>query len=285
MNSAKQWAKQVMATCFPMHMKKRMFRHLAKGIKEFPRSSENMENEVVFVGRLIDEGAVVFDIGANRGDYIFAFDLSGKTDKIFAFEPIPELAAQLRRMFPRARVHQVALSNSTGSSVFRIPYINNRYFDTRGTLESHTEDAQTNTRSIQVQLSTLDLFCAENRVDRLDFIKIDVEGHEWSVLKGAKATLERCRPLCLVEIEQRHHDETPISEIVSWVEDLQYGAYYYMPGINEFQPFQSFDVSVHQNKEVLSERKKYINNFFFVPLERRDEILSRFDSIAKLMGG
>ncbi|MGE3703564.1 MAG: FkbM family methyltransferase [Hyphomicrobiaceae bacterium] len=283
MKNAKQRVKEVMTTLFPARMKARIFRSLEQAINEFPNASRNLENEVVFIGRLIEEGAIIFDIGANRGDYVFALESSGKASRIFAFEPIPELASQLRRMFPAVSVHRVALSNSTGKSIFRIPYINNRYFDTRGTLESYTEDAQTNTRSIEVDVMTLDAFCAKNGIDKLDFIKIDVEGHEWSVLKGGETTLRKCRPLCLVEIEQRHHAEMPISSIVAWVESLQYSAYFFMPSTNKFEPFQSFDVSAHQDTRFLSERKTYINNFFFVPLERRDEVLLKFDAIVDLM--
>jgi len=282
LKNAKQRGKQILAAHFPSQMRDLIFKNLKNGIVQFPIPFENLENEVVFVGRLLVDEAIVFDVGANRGDYIFAFALSGKTKQIHAFEPIPELAVQLKRMFPEANVHQLALSSSPGESVFRIPYINDRYFDTRGTLEHHEEDEQTHTKSIQVKLSTLDLFCAENGIEKLDFIKIDVEGHEWSVLKGAKATLEKFRPLCLVEIEQRHHIGVPISEITSWIEKLGYGVYFYMPIANRFEPFERFNGSVHQNKSLLTEREKYINNFFFVPQEKSEEVIKRFAAITSL---
>jgi hypothetical protein len=115
----------------------------------------------------------------------------------------------------------------------------------------------------------------------MDFIKIDVEGHEWAVLKGAKETLSRLRPMCLVEIEQRHHEHTPIQEIVSWVEALGYETYYYNLLSNRFHSFQTFNLLEHQDVRQLTDRKVYVNNFFFIPTEQIPKVTYAFNTIVE----
>jgi hypothetical protein len=57
---------------------------------------------------------------------------------------------------------------------------------------------------VLVRTDTLDRFCAANAIDRLDFVKADVEGAELRVLQGGADTIERFRPKLLLEIEERH---------------------------------------------------------------------------------
>lgn len=65
--------------------------------------------------------------------------------------------------------------------------------------ESHLRPAKAENPTT-VQLTTVDDFVAEARLDRLDFIKIDAEGSDFEVLKGARRTVERFRPTILLEI-------------------------------------------------------------------------------------
>jgi FkbM family methyltransferase len=115
------------------------------------------------------------------------------TPRVHAFEPT-ETAILLVRSMPRnVTVHRVDLSSRTGTATLRIP----RSASALASLERHvTEDV----RTIQVTLTTIDtLFPAED----IGFIKIDVEGHERSVLNGAQTTISRCLPVLLIECEER----------------------------------------------------------------------------------
>jgi FkbM family methyltransferase len=276
-----QRLKQILAGWFPSVIRGHYFDTLEQAIAKFPHVTSGVENEIVFLSYVVPEDAVVFDVGANRGDYLYALTRDSKARTIYAFEPIPELATQLRKLFPKVNVREMALSDQEGHLRFSIPFINNRYFDTRGTLEQFVEENQTKSRMIEVEVSTLDAFCKKNKISKIDFLKIDVEGHEWAVLKGAKETLSTLRPLCLVEIEQRHHEHLPIQEIVSWVEALGYEAYYYNLLSNHFLSFQTFNVKEHQDARQLTDRKVYVNNFFFIPKEQIPAITSTFNMIVE----
>ena len=276
-----QRLKQIVAGWFPSLIRSQYFETIRNAISKFPEVVPGVENEIVFLSFFIPEEAVVLDIGANRGDYLYALEMDGKARSIYAFEPIPELAVQLRKLFPGVKIHEIALSDHEGRQKFSIPFINNRYFDTRGTLEQLVEENQTKSRVIDVEVGTLDTFCRKNLIHQIDFIKIDVEGHEWAVLKGAGETLTHLRPLCLIEIEQRHHEHTPIQEIVSWVEAFGYEAYYYHLISNRFFSFQTFKVKELQDVHQLTDRKVYINNFFFIPTERMPWAISVFNAIVE----
>ena len=114
---------------------------------------------------------------------------------------------------------------------------------------------------LDVMLERLDAF------EFLDlmFVKIDVEGAELDVLRGGAETLRRCRPLLLVEIEQRHHRE-PIAEVFEQIALFGYdGAF--LDGSGRLRPLSAFDVERWQLEAVLrpDRGQPYINNFFFSP--------------------
>ena len=95
-------------------------------------------------------------------------------------------------------------------------------------------------------------------LDNVGFIKIDVEGYEHSVLKGAKETLMHCHPVMLIELEERHTG-VAIESLIEQVEDYGYKAYFLRN--RQLTPFTRFDPeSEHRNPET---HRDYINNFIF----------------------
>jgi hypothetical protein len=77
----------------------------------------------------------------------------------------------------------------------------------------------------------------------VDLVKIDVEGHEMSVLRGASATLRKHLPVMLIEIEQRHLD-CPITDVFAQIADLGY-VLYFIDG-PALRPIREFDLAKHQ---------------------------------------
>jgi adenylosuccinate lyase len=70
----------------------------------------------------------------------------------------------------------------------------------------------------------LDAFVVEQGIDRLDFVKADVEGAELRVLEGGVSTIEKLRPKFLLEIEERHVQRFGYGaqDVVSWLADREY---------------------------------------------------------------
>src|SRR5262249_42390081 len=142
-----------------------------------------------------DRNRAAIDVGAHRG--IYAHVLARRAKHVHAFEPHPLLSSYLNRVMPaKVTVHPIALSSTAGAVTFRIPRGGSYLGLGQGTLEPLPIFHAQAVSEIEVRCSTLDREVNE----RVGFIKIDVEGHELSVLEGARAILRRDHPALMVEI-------------------------------------------------------------------------------------
>lgn len=140
---------------------------------------------------------VAFDIGANQGDWTLALieafiSREGNSDRLeaHAFEPVPATRERLTervRVVPSTNVHinPVALSDKTGTFDMAV------MSDTGGTnsLVYDKEMALQALGFVQVELTTLDLYCAEASVDHIHIVKCDTEGNDLAVMRGATGLL------------------------------------------------------------------------------------------------
>ena len=160
---------------------------------------------------------VMFDIGANHGKY--TIEMAKKAKIVYAFEPSPENITILREKtihLPNVRIQEIALSNIKGKTKLMIvsnPGGHSIHASLSGKAWKHNLD-----NSVDVNVTTLDKFCQENNIDRVDGIKIDVEAHELEVLLGAKETLKKCHPLMAIEI----HQTVDLKAIVNILCDCDY---------------------------------------------------------------
>jgi len=137
------------------------------------------------INNYIPEGGVVFDVGGFRG--ITSQWFSRVASQVFTFEPMPESADSIRlvlkiRAIKNVSVHEIALSEKTGTSDFHI-------YKSKGHNSLGRVDTSQYIKTIQVPTTSLDEFASEHQIDRIDFLKIDVEGFELEVLKGASRLL------------------------------------------------------------------------------------------------
>ena len=237
------------------------------------------EPEGKLIRQIVPHNQPFFDVGANSGFYAaLVEDLVGP-ENLFLFEPLPHLASRLRRLFRRSHVHQCALSSATGTTTIRTPFINGERFDTRSTLEtSFQETDQSATESIEIQTQTMDTFVRESGINMLGFVKVDVEGHEQSVLHGSLESIRQLRPILMIEIEQRHH-KTPIQEIFEEVAALDYSGFYIDVDQLEIRCIESFDLTMQSSEDFGSLGFfKYVNNFIFIPNESTPSALLTMES-------
>jgi len=151
-------------------------------------------------------GAVVFDIGANVGAHTLHFaKLVGASGHVHAFEPTDFACAKLRAnlalnptLGPRVTVNQAFL---VGKQQEPIPaeVCSSWPVDS---VEREVDAGHLGQRKSisHAESLTTDEYIRRTRLDRLDFIKIDVDGHEPTVLEGCRETLRRFRPLILIEL-------------------------------------------------------------------------------------
>jgi len=173
----------------------RVFEHLyLLGLKgmNYGRASDYQHNGEAWLASAIRQmitssTAVLFDVGANQG--VFANQLikawQGMNYQLYAFEPSAKTFQILRSRVPELPfVHLVNKGMSDGAGTMDL------FFDKEGSgLASvyprdlshyHIDFSSKET----IQLTTLDEFCASEKIQQIDFLKLDVEGHELAVLKG-----------------------------------------------------------------------------------------------------
>jgi FkbM family methyltransferase len=165
------------------------------------------------------------------------------------------MATFLARVVARnVRVENVALSARSGSGTLFVPEGVGR--DALATLSSaHRKDDAVGTA---VRLEPLDLY----QLQGVGFIKVDVEGHEFELLRGAEHTLARCMPTLLVEIEQVFHDR-PILRIFDWLRERGYDGWFRRQA--RWWPLSTFDAVRDQRADVPVKSTRYVNNFVFTP--------------------
>lgn len=242
-----------------------MFRSLAKYSLADLQQEKHIEPEMLILPDFLKgrNQPVCIDVGANRGDYIYILEKITPAGNIYAIEPVQSNVRHLRQLFRKVNVLDCALSDQDGESEIKIPVIKKQVYDTRATLEQYKEQGETDAIRQPVKLMTLDQLVDGLSLRQLDFVKIDVEGHEWKVLQGGKQTLETLQPRLLIEIEQRHH-QFPITQIFDYLYQLNYQGYFYYPPAGEWMPLARFSQAEHQQAGNLRS-SAYINNFFFLP--------------------
>jgi len=148
-------------------------------------------------------GAVCADVGANIGEYTETALRLGAS-RILAFEPAPVTFQTLNETYgsdKRVELLQTALGEDVGQTVFYFPLDRDSTFASRDIHITTISNARTS--RLDVPLTTLDRICQERNVD-FDVIKIDVEGFELEVLKGAEELLVK-NPPQLIQFEFNSH--------------------------------------------------------------------------------
>jgi FkbM family methyltransferase len=169
---------------------------------------------------LAQEGAIVIDVGANIGEVAMKLAArAGARGRVFAFEPSPVVCAKLRKNlalneFRNIEVLPLGLGSEPGSFRLATP------------TESNRGGLRISSSGEEIQVITLDQFMGQKQLTRLDLIKIDVEGFEMHVLRGAKALLERLGPVLFIELNDQNLREQGASaeELLLFLEGLSYGA-------------------------------------------------------------
>jgi len=218
------------------------------------QKNNKLDQEMFFVLNLLKDKRRFIDIGANVGIYSFYFKNIFKN--IEAFEPLKEISYRLEYFQNESlNVHNVALSNKRGELQFYIPLISGKPVASLASLE--TRDCKCEIRTVKV--NTLDSY----NFDDVDLVKIDVEGHEQSIINGAHNVLKKNKPILIIEIEQRHIKNN-IDEVFKSIINLNYLGYFLKN--HKLIPLDNFSYELNQ-KPYLNDvmAKDYVNNFIFLP--------------------
>jgi FkbM family methyltransferase len=165
-----------------------------------------------------------------------------------------------------------AVSNTCGTLPLHLPQgaglTHAASLEARKPSAGFSDTASTNGKNadhslLEVPVTTLDaVFAEQSRT--LNFLKIDVEGHELAVLQGAEQTLKLHRPAILVECEARHRSDGDVRPVFHLLESFGYEGSFFCNG--ERRPLADFDPQRHQHIPVSAKSipRDYVNNFAFV---------------------
>lgn len=246
----------------PSFYKQRYFKKL-KNLNKENFSARNVEPELVWIKNLLQPDAVIFDIGANVGTFLFHFENKLKPQNIYAFEPNGKLFQRLKRLFPKVNLSAVALSDENTTAQFKVPVIKGKVVTSRGTLNTdYIEKGEEKSFTETVEVVKLDEWMTKQSISKIDFIKIDVEGNEMKTLQGGKNTIQKFKPILMVEMEQRHH-ETPIWNEISEVENWGFDAHFL--NRKTFNTEKLTEEILLKNISDEKNKTEYINNIIFIP--------------------
>ena len=168
---------------------------------------------------VLEDESTFIDVGSHKGEVLELALKISKKGKHFAFEPIPNLFQKLNDKYgSKCEVLNYGLSDQKKPSSFQHVTTNPAYSG----IKKRTYPKEEQVETIQIQLDTLDNQLKQH--DRVDMIKIDVEGAELEVLKGAKKIIEKFHPIIVFEhgLGASDHYNTSPEDILSFFDDHQY---------------------------------------------------------------
>jgi len=184
---------------------------------------------VATLRKLVKPGDTVFDIGANIGAHTLGLARSvGATGRVFAFEPADFAFAKLKRnlalnpdLAARTQAEQLMLSG-TSSDQPREKIYASWPLETDVAVHPKHRGRLVSTQGAAVD--TLDHFAARQAIDRLDLIKLDVDGHELPVLQGGREVLKKYYPILVMEMSPYVHAEehSSFADLVALLRDAGY---------------------------------------------------------------
>ena len=196
--------------------------------------ARGLHSQVASVMTIVKPGNVVIDVGANTGGYTILFGhLVGSQGSVHAFEPVRSTYVtcthniRKSRLWTRIRINNFAVGDRQGVTRIYMP----GYDSTEASLVRHDFASWRSSMvaAFECRLETLDNYISSNNIPRVDFVKIDVEGAELSVLRGMRTALTgRSPPILMLEffpLWMKDFSYT-VDDLFSFVTGLGYEFYF-----------------------------------------------------------
>ncbi len=196
------------------------------------------------VKQVINKDDVVLDIGANLGYFSKNFARLTPEGKVISIEPIPQFYAILKKFlsqYPNVDLHNVAFGQEEGSITMVLPKSNGMIRTGLPHISKSKEEQSLHaTQDVQIVQGSKFL----HNLEKLNYIKCDIEGYEWNVLRDLKPLIEQFQPYVQIEVAPENR-----SQVFDFFKSLDYTQFGIVDG--EF-----VEESGEQQEE---------GDFFFVP--------------------
>lgn len=210
--------------------------------------------------REVKEGMICLDLGSNIGYYaIIESNLVGKTGKVIAVEPVPinfsllksNLNSQNNQNF---EVHNFAIGEENGELEFIVSAKSNW-----SKIRSKDCKVDPNDKIIKVPVKTLDSFFNEKKIERIDFVRMDIEGYEMKILLGSKKILRDFKPKLMIEFHKMYLGDEKTRRFLDELSNLGYEIKYFIPRIYDSPIIGKIsDIKNLKIKDVLNQLNKNI---------------------------
>ena len=232
-------------------------------IRESPKEIFNFNNyeyyEILLLTKIIEKCQVVFDIGANIGWYSVYLDKFEGVTEIHSFEPMPSNFKKLKANLELNNSSKVSANNFgfSDSNEFLKMYYNSSL--TGAT--SVKQNIEICNELIECQFKKMDDYVLQKGINRIDFIKIDIEGAELLALKGALNSIRNFLPILFLELLRKwsiNFNYHP-NDVINLLKDLGYSCYSIGKTLNKIDSVTDDTIET---------------NFYFFHNSKHNEVLS-----------
>ncbi len=186
------------------------------------------KNIFALLKAILPSNPVIIEAGSFKGKDTKRLASNWPHGRIYAFEPVPEIFARLQlntKKLKNISCFQVALSNTTGESVFFVsqkPIKKEAPFQA-GSLKKPKERLKWSDvfypKTITVQTITLDDWAHQNNIDHIDFLWLDVQGNAYEVLQGAQKLLPTIKAIWTeVEFVEAYENQKQYEQLKEYLE-------------------------------------------------------------------
>ncbi len=216
---------------------------------------------IAYLCSTVKRGNIVFDIGTHKGAYLyFMRQHIGMKGKVYGFEPQQLLYNYLQTTkallaWQNVVIEPYAVSDAEGFATLYVPHNHGRESSPGATIVDNFQSGAIQ-RTETVSTIALDVYCISHDL-KPSFLKIDVEGNELNVFRGAQKLLQYHKPKILFECEARHVGKEKLLETLAFLKQFGYNGYF----INGDQrlPISEFNTEKFQTRG----SGTYCNNFIF----------------------
>lgn len=191
--------------------------------------------EIAYFRDLSIPGGIAYDVGANTGSHVWRLAHAvGPAGRVFAFEPVPGPFGALDDLvrlngLEQVTILAVAIGDGSGLAELVLPDDGSLL---AGSIDPRETGGDRGGRRLSVPVFPLDDLVRQLRMPAPDFVKVDVEGLEVAVLRGARGTLERSRPRLFIEV---HGPDAPgktrnAQDVLELLAGLDYTAHHFESG-------------------------------------------------------
>lgn len=211
------------------------FLRLLNRIRKLQFHVRDFNDEIfAFHKKLCNDDSIMLDIGSNRGFFTFHYSKIAKNGFVYSFEPIPSTFKLQKKLLKFFRINNykafnLALGDKAGSIEMLLPRNGHFPEDLCATIKTeNVEKSFTNFEIIKTECDTLNNIIAKEKIKRIDFIKMDVEGAEFLVLKGAEKALN-LRPIIFMEMIDRHFKKFGYQkeDIITFLKNMNFDPMFY----------------------------------------------------------